>query len=145
MLPRFDNLYCVQRSPSQLCFALSNNAIEVYNIPTYTKSKENTPEATRLYSLDLPGHRTDVRTLALSSDDNLLASASNGMTFNSTGSTCLSLVNSLSGSLKIWNTRTTSCIRTLECGHSVCSTFLPGDQYVGIAVVLLMGRSYNFV
>ncbi|KAH9077372.1 WD-repeat-containing protein [Lactarius deliciosus] len=97
----------------QLFFALSNNAIEVYNVPTYTKSKENTPEATRLYSLDLPGHRTDVRTLALSSDDTLLASASNG-------------------SLKIWNTRTTSCIRTLECGHSVCSTFLPGDQYVVI-------------
>ncbi|KAI9448225.1 WD-repeat-containing protein [Lactarius indigo] len=97
----------------QLCFALSNNAIEVYNIPTYTKSKENTPEAARLYSLDLPGHRTDVRTLALSSDDTLLASASNG-------------------SLKIWNTRTTSCIRTLECGHSVCSSFLPGDQYVVI-------------
>jgi len=96
---------------SQLFFALSNNAVEVYNIPKYTKSKENPPESSRLYSLDLPGHRADVRTLSLSSDDAILASASNG-------------------SLKIWNTRTTSCIRTLECGHSVCSTFLPGDQYV---------------
>jgi U3 small nucleolar RNA-associated protein 12 len=62
----------------QLFFALSNNAIEVYSIPQYTKSKENPPEAARLYSLDLPGHRTDVRTLSLSSDDTLLASASNG-------------------------------------------------------------------
>jgi U3 small nucleolar RNA-associated protein 12 len=78
-----------------LFFALSNNAMEVYNIPTYTKSKENTPEAARLYSLDLPGHRTDVRTLALSSDDALLASASNGKTFDST---VLSLVNAPSGS-----------------------------------------------
>jgi len=50
----------------------------VYDIPKYTKSKENPPESARLYSLDLPGHRTDVRTLSLSSDDTLLASASNG-------------------------------------------------------------------
>lgn len=100
----------------------------MYNIPKYTKSKENPPESTRLYSLDLPGHRTDVRTLSLSSDDTLLASASNGMlrqliVGDVTNKTFL-------GSLKIWNTRTTSCIRTLECGHSICSTFLPGDHYV---------------
>ncbi len=50
----------------------------MYDIPKYTKSKENPPESARLYSLDLPGHRTDVRTLSLSSDDTLLASASNG-------------------------------------------------------------------
>ncbi|KAH9966134.1 WD-repeat-containing protein [Russula dissimulans] len=97
----------------QIFFSLSNNALEVYNVPRYTKSKENPQESARLYSLDIPGHRTDVRTLSLSSDDTLLASASNG-------------------SLKIWNTHTTSCIRTLECGHSVCSAFLPGDQYVVI-------------
>lgn len=99
------------KSATQIFFALSNNALEVYDVPEYTKSKENPPESARLFSLDLPGHRTDVRTLSLSSDDTILASASNG-------------------SLKIWNTQTTSCIRTLECGHSVCSTFLPGDQYV---------------
>ncbi len=63
---------------SQIFFALSNDALEVYNIPKYTKSKEDPPESARLYSLDLPGHRTDVRTLSLSSDDTLLASASNG-------------------------------------------------------------------
>ncbi len=62
----------------QIFFALSNNALEVFNVPKYTKSKESPPESARLYSLDLPGHRTDVRTLALSSDDTLLASASNG-------------------------------------------------------------------
>lgn len=111
-------------------------------MPTYTKSKENTPEATRLYSLDLPGHRTDVRTLALSSDDTLLASASNGKLFEPT---VRSVVNTLSGSLKIWNTRTTSCIRTLECGHSVCSTFLPGDQYVRVAVVPSVDRSHDLM
>lgn len=58
--------------------ALSSNALEVYNIPPPTKSKEETPEATRMFSVDLPGHRTDVRTLCLSADDQILASASNG-------------------------------------------------------------------
>ncbi len=63
---------------TQLFVALSNNALEVYNIPAPTKSKDDSPEATRVFSVDLPGHRTDVRTLCLSSDDQLLASASNG-------------------------------------------------------------------
>lgn len=60
--------------------ALSINSVEVYNIPAPTKSKDEPPEAIRIFSLDLPGHRTDVRTLCLSSDDQLLASASNGKT-----------------------------------------------------------------
>lgn len=57
--------------------ALANNALEVYNVPPPSKSKED-PEPSRMYTLDLPGHRTDVRTLCLSSDDQILASASNG-------------------------------------------------------------------
>ena len=63
----------------KLFVALSSNAIEVYNVPQPTKSKEQLLEATRSYSLDLPGHRTDVRTLSISSDDQILASASNGI------------------------------------------------------------------
>ena len=61
----------------QLCVALACNTLEVYTIPHPTKSADP-PEATRLYSVDIPGHRTDVRTLSLSSDDQILASASNG-------------------------------------------------------------------
>jgi WD40 repeat protein len=80
-------------------------------VPPPTKSKEEPPVANRLYSVDLPGHRTDVRSLCLSSDDQILASASNG-------------------SLKVWNMKTTSCIRTMDCGYGVCSTFLPGDKHV---------------
>jgi U3 small nucleolar RNA-associated protein 12 len=57
--------------------ALAENALEVYNVPLRSHSKV-VPEPTRVHSVDLPGHRTDVRTLSLSSDDLLLASASNG-------------------------------------------------------------------
>lgn len=63
---------------TQVFVALATNALEVYNIPPPTKSKDSPPEATRALAVDLPGHRSDVRTLCLSSDDVLLASASNG-------------------------------------------------------------------
>ncbi|OAX43873.1 WD40 repeat-like protein [Rhizopogon vinicolor AM-OR11-026] len=97
----------------QLFVALSSNALEVYNVPPPTKSKEEIPEATRVFSVDLPGHRTDVRTMCLSADDQILASASNG-------------------SLKLWNLKTTACIRTMDCGYAICSTFLPGDRHIAI-------------
>ncbi|KAK1236731.1 beta transducin [Marasmius sp. AFHP31] len=100
------------KSGIQILTALSSNALEVYSIPLPSKSKE-LPEPSRIYSVDLPGHRADVRTLCLSSDDQLLASASNG-------------------SLKIWNMKTTACIRTMDCGAAVCSVFLPGDRHVAV-------------
>ncbi|KAF8076282.1 WD-repeat-containing protein [Lyophyllum atratum] len=96
----------------QIMTALASNSIEVYSIPEPTKSKD-IPEATRAFSVDLPGHRTDVRTLSLSSDDEILASASNG-------------------SLKIWNMKTNACIRTMDCGYAISSTFLPGDRHLAI-------------
>ncbi|KZS97786.1 WD-repeat-containing protein [Sistotremastrum niveocremeum HHB9708] len=93
--------------------ALNSNALEVFNIPTPPKKidPESPPEASRSHSLELPGHRSDIRSLCLNSDDSLLASASNG-------------------EVKIWNMKTFACIRTMECGYAICSTFLPGDRHV---------------
>lgn len=61
--------------------ALATNAIEVFKIPSpqAVKKEKSTPEASRLYSVDMPGHRTDIRAVAVSSDDQILASASNGI------------------------------------------------------------------
>ncbi|KAK4692426.1 U3 small nucleolar RNA-associated protein 12, partial [Lecanoromycetidae sp. Uapishka_2] len=99
----------------RLLLATTNNQLEMYDITTKHKEKapksDEPPEYNRPFSVDMPGHRTDVRSLALSSDDRMLASASNG-------------------SLKIWNVRTQSCIRTLDCGYALCATFLPGDKIV---------------
>ena len=95
--------------------ATSNNELELYSIVTKKEGKKSKvdepPDYTRAFSVDMPGHRTDIRSLALSSDDRMLASASNG-------------------SLKVWNIRTQSCIRTLDCGYALCSSFLPGDKIV---------------
>ena len=99
----------------QLLVATTNNQVEVYDIPLYERHKKSqnadAPDYNRSYSVELPGHRTDVRALALSSDDRMLASAS-------------------SGTLKIWNVKTGTCLRTLDCGIAYCCAFLPGDKIV---------------
>ena len=99
----------------QLLVATTNNQLELYEVTTKQKEKssksDEPPDYTLPFSVDMPGHRTDVRSLALSSDDRMLASACNG-------------------SLKVWNVRTQSCIRTLDCGYALCASFLPGDKIV---------------
>jgi U3 small nucleolar RNA-associated protein 12 len=91
---------------SLLC-ALANNSVEVY------KSVEEGDEPFKIVStLELQGHRTDVRCVALSSDDELIASGSNG-------------------SIKVWNAATKQCIKTLvDCGYVLCLSFVPGNKHV---------------
>ena len=101
----------------EVMVATTNNQVEMYSVITHRAQQQKAaaskeaPEYNRSLALDIPGHRTDIRTLALSSDDRMLASAS-------------------AGQLKIWNLKTRSCLRTLDCGQALCSTFLPGDRIV---------------
>lgn len=99
----------------QLVAATTNNQLELYEIAAKENSskskKEDMPDYSKSLSVDLPGHRADIRALSLSSDDKMLASAANG-------------------SLKIWNVKTQTCIRTFECGYALCCSFLPGDKVV---------------
>jgi U3 small nucleolar RNA-associated protein 12 len=99
----------------QLLVGTTNNLLELYTVQTKDKStkakKDEAPEYTRGIAVELPGHRTDIRAVSISSDDKMLASASNG-------------------SLKIWNIKTQTCIRTFECGYALCCSFLPGDKVV---------------
>ncbi|KAM4054977.1 dip2/Utp12 family protein [Hirsutella rhossiliensis] len=98
-----------------LLVGTTNNQLEYYSIPSKDKSDrkktQDIPDYTRALSVELPGHRADIRSLALSSDDKMLASAANG-------------------SMKIWNIKTQTCIRTFDCGYSLCCAFLPGDKVV---------------
>ena len=92
----------------------SNNQVELFRAPLKSKSRQADTvdiEAERIAAIEMPGHRTDIRSLAISSDDRMLASASQGC-------------------LKIWNLRTSSCIRTLDCGYALCVAFVPGDKIV---------------
>ncbi|CAG8820296.1 16543_t:CDS:2, partial [Gigaspora rosea] len=87
----------------EILVSLTNNILELYTMGLPVKKKEKfleTADPSKLYSVDLPGHRNDIRTLALSSDDELLCSASKS-------------------TLKIWNMKTTSCLRTIDCGYAL--------------------------
>ncbi|CAG8442083.1 2687_t:CDS:10 [Ambispora gerdemannii] len=59
----------------QLLTSLKNNMLEVYNCYLPSKKEEKHPH-TKLFSIDIHGHRSEIRTLALSSNDELLCSAS---------------------------------------------------------------------
>jgi U3 small nucleolar RNA-associated protein 12 len=99
----------------ELLISTTNNQLELYKLSTKEHvmpgKSDELPDYTRTFTVDQPGHRADIRALALSSDDKMLVSASNG-------------------GLKIWNIRTRSCIRTFECGYALCCAFLPGDKIV---------------
>ncbi|KAJ9098270.1 hypothetical protein QFC21_004599 [Naganishia friedmannii] len=96
-LPQGEEGESQQQQGLQILFSLSNNSLETYTIPTpplATSSSAGTAgksarqlkassatgriEPTRTHVLELPGHRNDVRALAVSADDRVLASASNG-------------------------------------------------------------------
>ena len=53
--------------------ALSNNSIEIYTSGLQSTEQPTVQNAV----IDLHGHRSDIRTLALSSDDEMLLSGSN--------------------------------------------------------------------
>jgi U3 small nucleolar RNA-associated protein 12 len=83
--------------------------LALYAIPPPKKSVEPTPTLTT--TLSLPGHPTEIRTLAVSSDNEMLLSAGPGQA-------------------KVWNVRTGNIIRSWSCGFALCSAFLPGDKIV---------------
>lgn len=104
------------KSKLNLLVALANNSIEYHNIPLpeqIRKAQVGELHSVKAHSIDLPGHRTDIRAMDVSDDNKLLATASNG-------------------ELKIWNIKTLNVLRTftLEGGYALCCKFLPGGTLV---------------
>ncbi|CEH16129.1 WD40-repeat-containing subunit of the 18S rRNA processing complex [Ceraceosorus bombacis] len=111
-----------------MLLALATNAIEVQSLPPPPQSrseKATPPEATLSCGIDLPGHRSEARAVALSSDDTLLASADSF------------------GQLKIWNVATGRCIRTLPGAYALTVAWLPGDRHVLVGCKDGTLRSYD--
>ncbi|XP_077679350.1 WD repeat-containing protein 3 isoform X2 [Eretmochelys imbricata] len=86
---------------------LQNNTIESYIL---TPSAQ-VPQVVRASKITIGGHRSDVRTLAFSSDN-------------------IAIVSAAAESVKIWNRSTLQCIRTMACEYALCSLFVPGDRQV---------------
>ncbi|XP_021404578.2 WD repeat-containing protein 3 isoform X2 [Lonchura striata] len=68
-------------------------------------------KASSKIKITIGGHRSDVRTLAFSSDN-------------------IAILSAAAESVKIWNRSTLQCIRTMECEYALCSLFVPGDRQV---------------
>jgi len=90
---------------ARLILSLTNNSLEIWDI----KEGEASPEKSQV--LDTAGHRSDIRALALSSDDSLCASAS-------------------SSGIKLWNAHTGVCLRSVESGYGLSVVFAPGNKHV---------------
>ncbi|KAG2554714.1 WD repeat-containing protein 3-like [Panicum virgatum] len=93
-------------SPPRGCLAtlslsLNNNTLETYSVDSEKVSK--------MYSIEMHGHRSDIRSVSLNSEDNLLMSTSHN-------------------AVKIWNPSTGDCLRTIESGYGLCSAFV-GNRF----------------
>lgn len=100
--------FCPITSKSSLAtiaLSLNNNLLEIYSIDSKSTAKT--------ISIELQGHRSDVRSVTLSSDNTLLMSTSHK-------------------AVKIWNPSTGSCLRTIDSGFGLCSLFVPGNKYAVI-------------
>ncbi|CAM9221958.1 unnamed protein product [Choristocarpus tenellus] len=120
---------------SRVLIALHNNSLELWGLEGTTTQKDKVKKkgggrgeedggeggggggggegakSSRLAVLDMHGHRSDVRALAVSSDDTLVASVSHGLA-------------------KVWSSRTKHCIRSVPCGFGLSVVFAPGDRHL---------------
>lgn len=92
-------------SLATLALSLNNNLLEIHSIES--------DSTTKTVAIELQGHRSDVRSVTLSSDNTLLLSTSHS-------------------SVKLWNPSTGSCLRTIDSGYGLCSIFVPGDKFAVI-------------
>ncbi|KAM3935805.1 WD repeat-containing protein 3 [Leptodactylus fuscus] len=89
---------------------LQNNSVECFTMAT-DPIQTGTIESAKSSRLTLGGHRSDVRTVAFSSDN-------------------IAMLSAAAESVKIWNRSTLQCIRTMSCEYALCSVFVPGDRHV---------------
>ncbi|TYZ65719.1 hypothetical protein PybrP1_006267 [[Pythium] brassicae (nom. inval.)] len=96
---------------TSLLAGLQNNSIETYTLAPGAADAD--ARCAKAHAITLSGHRSDVRAVAISSDDQLLLSLSNS-------------------AVKIWNARSLQCIRTLDDGLSLAlsAAFAPGNMHV---------------
>ncbi|KAM1853553.1 hypothetical protein ACFX15_008971 [Malus domestica] len=85
-----------------IALSLNNNSLEFYSIESKATTKTHT--------IELQGHRSDVRSVTLSSDNTLLMSTSHN-------------------AVKIWNPSTGSCLRTIDSGYGMCGFIVPNSKY----------------
>lgn len=90
----------------RLCCLYTTNKIQCYKLTTELETQSTS-------TLELPGHRSDVRCVRFTADSTRVLTVSNGLA-------------------KLWSCRTQHCITSVECGNGMCGVLTPGDQYTVI-------------
>ena len=111
---------------ARLLVAERNNGVSVYEMALGRAGSAGRGAAgTLAASVQLAGHRAEPRALALSSDDRMLLSASDG-------------------EAKVWAMRSQQCLRTLPCGYALCATFVCSSRYVAVGTKAGLIQVYSF-
>ena len=96
----------------RLLAATSSNTLEVFRLTTpEVPTAEERNSFAKLSVLELHGHRSDVRSLCISYDGQLIASCSGEGT-------------------KIWSTKSFTCLRSCNTGYGVTLAFVTGNRYL---------------
>nr|KAG5704001.1 hypothetical protein BaRGS_032090 [Batillaria attramentaria] len=106
---RWVDAILMEPSRLKVVVLLNNNSMETVTVHVDVR----TLEVQRSSVIHSSGHRSDVRTLAFSSDSATILSAS-------------------AEQVKLWARSNLQCIRTLACDYALCSAFAPGDRNVVI-------------
>ena len=97
----------LKKDTAKVLMVLANNQIEVVKIDSSTLGSE----AEIAITIENLGHKSHVRTLAFSSDNTAILTAS-------------------SEGLKVWNRDSFACVRSIPCGNALACLFAPGDRHV---------------
>lgn len=105
------SFHCLSASKTtQMLFSFNNNNIALFDIISNPELKGSILLKEYL-SYEKLGHRSAIRTVALSNDDNMILSGSGE-------------------NVKIWSLEGNhQCLKTLTCGFCTCSLFLPKNRF----------------
>ncbi|XP_038059666.1 WD repeat-containing protein 3-like [Patiria miniata] len=91
----------------KLVLQLHNNSLETH---IFQSLEGRHWDAEKQGAVALPGHRSDVRTVAFSSDNTTVLTGAGE-------------------SVKIWNRATQQCIRSMKSGYALCSAFVVSERH----------------
>lgn len=119
---KINNISLVKANSKELGIIVNNtnNTLNYWNVhlPENIKKHNNMNDkiSDLKFSVERPGHRTDIRSVDINDDDSLLYTGSNNQ-------------------IKIWNLKTLNCIRSIEkVGNILCGKFLPGGSLLVVGL-----------
>lgn len=117
---RATTLQIINSETAKVAVLLANNSLLTYTIPLSKHQQLSEPAASvvageqAVSSLQLPGHRSDVRAMDFTSDGSVLVTAS-------------------SEQLKMWNTQSGLCCGSVSCQPALSLRVVSGDRHVLVA------------